>query len=100
MTYLFYICLDPPENVVITKSVEGPLLEGSDLTLTCTSGGNPTPNQSSWMKDGTVIENERCSQLVLEDVMTEHAGYYQCAARNGVGSDGRSQMVAVTVHCE
>nr|XP_002122169.1 myosin light chain kinase, smooth muscle isoform X2 [Ciona intestinalis] len=73
------------------KDVE--LVDGQDLHLTCHVSGLPTPDvhwevdgQRLEAEDGDVSYKDGVAKLVLEDVMKEDTGRYECIAKNEVGN--------------
>ena len=81
------------------KSVDGPIVEGSNLILTCESGGNPAPQQFRWFQDENLLPGESSEQLMFTPIVKEQAGYYICEATNAVGSR-LSTDVEVIVYCK
>uniref|UniRef100_A0A8B9JEC2 Ig-like domain-containing protein n=1 Tax=Astyanax mexicanus TaxID=7994 RepID=A0A8B9JEC2_ASTMX len=44
--------LYPPKSVSVSISPSGKIVEGSSVTLTCSSDGNPPVQKYTWFKDG------------------------------------------------
>ena len=66
-----------PTNIAVIKSIDGPILEGTNITLICAVDGNLTSKSFLWYKDDMLIENDNQEQLVLKNIARRHAGYYQ-----------------------
>ncbi|XP_072048954.1 uncharacterized protein [Amphiura filiformis] len=88
----------PPENVILTKSIEDPVQEGERLVLTCTSGGKPSPNTFYWFQNDMPLPNTNSNQLILESINKEQASVYKCEAENGVPENVQSNEVDVIVY--
>uniref|UniRef100_H3A807 Ig-like domain-containing protein n=1 Tax=Latimeria chalumnae TaxID=7897 RepID=H3A807_LATCH len=80
------IISDPPKNVKIEITPRGDIREGSDVTLTCNSSGNPRPSYK-WF----VYKNQRWAdkgtgdRLVLRMVTSENHEDYYCQVQNSLG---------------
>ena len=94
------ILLAAPTNITVMKSIDGPVLEGTNITLTCAVDGNLTSKSFLWYKDDTLIENGNQEQLVLKDIARRHAGYYHCGVQHALPPTFYSDVVEVIVHCK
>ncbi|XP_044064258.1 B-cell receptor CD22-like isoform X2 [Siniperca chuatsi] len=74
----------PPKETTVTVDPNGPILEGSSITLFCMSRANPPVNNYTWYKDDEE-DKEPGSTLVINDVDRSHSGDYHCAAKNELG---------------
>ncbi|XP_050391161.2 neural cell adhesion molecule 1 [Patella vulgata] len=73
------------------------IIEGNQLTLTCTvDDSNPQPTSFTWSKDRGSITGQSSSVFRLTSVQRSQAGQYTCTANNGVGT-GTSTSVQVDV---
>uniref|UniRef100_H3A674 Ig-like domain-containing protein n=1 Tax=Latimeria chalumnae TaxID=7897 RepID=H3A674_LATCH len=70
----------------VDKSPKVDINEGSDVTLTCTSHGNP-PVSYTWLehKGGKWFEKGAESKLTLEKVTRQDSGEFYCRASNDLG---------------
>ncbi|KAL7852081.1 hypothetical protein SRHO_G00178660 [Serrasalmus rhombeus] len=49
----------PPKNISVSISPSGEIVEGSSVTLTCSSDGNPPVKNYTWFKEGGTSPNVR-----------------------------------------
>ncbi|XP_031642486.1 B-cell receptor CD22 isoform X2 [Oncorhynchus kisutch] len=82
--------LYPPKNTSVSVSPSGSVLEGSSVTLTCSSNANPAVKNYTWYRVNgdhvTQIANER--ELKTEASIDNHQFY--CEARNDHGTKNSS----------
>ncbi|XP_041960975.1 B-cell receptor CD22-like isoform X1 [Alosa sapidissima] len=83
-----------PKNTSALVSPSGGIVEGTSVTLTCSSDANPSVENYTWFKKiGVTI-----SELVTEQVYTipkvsyQHTGYYYCEAKNQYGASNSSDV--------
>ncbi|KAL7852097.1 hypothetical protein SRHO_G00178820 [Serrasalmus rhombeus] len=84
--------LYPPKSVSVSISPSGEIVEGSSVTLTCSSDGNPLVKNYTWFKEGEtspVGSGQSYSPL--------QSGYYYCKAQNQHGAQ-RSDLVPVDLN--
>ncbi|XP_051004300.1 cell surface A33 antigen [Acomys russatus] len=81
-------------------SIEGEMVLGSNIQLTCRSAeGSPSP-QYSWKSYNAQNQERPLSQpvsghpLLLKNVSTDMAGYYICTSSNDVGTESCNITVA------
>ncbi|GIX98266.1 uncharacterized protein CDAR_16901 [Caerostris darwini] len=87
-TWVLDIHFPPELDVKIDKQV--PVLEGTDITLTCVVRANPPIAELEWLKEGqslgpAIRRDTRNRTLNIPSTSTEHRGRYQCAASNREG---------------
>uniref|UniRef100_A0A3B4BZ13 Ig-like domain-containing protein n=1 Tax=Pygocentrus nattereri TaxID=42514 RepID=A0A3B4BZ13_PYGNA len=85
---------DPPKSVSVSISPSGEIVEGSSVTLTCSSDGNPPVKNYTWFKEGgpsSVRSGHSYSPL--------QSGSYYCKAQNQHGAQ-RSDLVPVDLNGE
>ncbi|KAI4895891.1 hypothetical protein NFI96_001617 [Prochilodus magdalenae] len=81
-----------PKNVSVSISPSGRIMEGSSVTLTCNSDGNPPLNNYTWFKDtGSSPVGSGRSYCPLQ------SGSYYCMAWNEYGVQ-RSEPVLVDLN--
>ncbi|XP_036412969.1 B-cell receptor CD22-like isoform X2 [Colossoma macropomum] len=80
--------LYPPKNVSVSISPSGEIVEGSSVTLTCSSDANPPVQSYTWFKklsSGTLQKSK--SQIYnISNISSAESGEYQCMAANTQGS--------------
>ncbi|KAL6454963.1 hypothetical protein MHYP_G00366000 [Metynnis hypsauchen] len=86
--------LYPPKNISVSISPSSEIVEGSSVTLTCSSDGNPPVKIYTWFKEGEsspVGSGQNCSII---NITADHTGLYYCEAQNDLGAQ-RSAGVPV-----
>uniref|UniRef100_A0A3B4CQY8 Ig-like domain-containing protein n=1 Tax=Pygocentrus nattereri TaxID=42514 RepID=A0A3B4CQY8_PYGNA len=91
------ISLDPPKNVSVSISPSGEIVEGSSVTLTCSSDGNPPVKIYTWFKGSTSVGEGKTYSI--PNIRSEHSGEYTCQGRNDHG-ERRSTAVKINVLCK
>lgn len=94
---MFVFPVSPKETTVIIDP-NGPILEGSSVTLFCRSRANPPVTNYTWYKDDEE-DKEPGSILVLNGVDPSHSGDYRCAAKNELGEDISAQ-IQLDIQCK
>ncbi|KAI5086635.1 B-cell receptor CD22-like, partial [Silurus meridionalis] len=84
--------LDPPKNISLSISSSGEKVEGSSVTLTCSSDSNPPVETYTWFK-----ENEASPVGSGQSYRALQSGLYYCEAQNKLGSE-RSAAVSITIN--
>ncbi|KAI5627308.1 Fc receptor-like protein 5, partial [Silurus asotus] len=82
----------PPKRVSVSISISSNQVEGSSVTLTCSSDSNPPVETYTWFKEEEASpvglgQSYRALQNVL----------YYCEAQNKLGSE-RSAAVSITIN--
>lgn len=75
----------PRETTVIVDPT-GPVLEGSSVSLICTSRSNPPVTNYTWYRDNE-MDKELGPVLVIDGADTSHSGDYHCTAKNDLGEE-------------
>ncbi|XP_065810961.1 fasciclin-2-like [Labrus bergylta] len=94
-------CPSPPvyapklPSVSVSPSAE--IVEGSSVTVTCSSDANPAPEYTWYKVNGRELSKE--SELVFSSVQSSDSGRYYCKAKNDLGAR-TSGYVKVEVKCE
>ncbi|XP_034155945.2 B-cell receptor CD22-like isoform X2 [Pangasianodon hypophthalmus] len=81
--------LYPPKRVSVSISPSGEIVEGSSVTLTCSSDANPPVESYNWYKGTSSIGTGKT--YTIYTISTEDSGEYKCNVRNRYGekySDG------------
>ncbi|XP_041725894.1 B-cell receptor CD22-like [Coregonus clupeaformis] len=74
----------PPEDISVTVSPSGPVVEGSFVNLTCSSHANPAVSYS-WYRVNGSTPVQSGTQLLFEAVSPANSGRYYCEAWNKHG---------------
>ena len=98
--------IDPPSSSTVT------VVDGSSLTLSCTSRGSP-PDTFTWRKDsGPIVQSTSITTVThtntsavfrtdysINSVTTSDSGTYTCTVTNPIGSDSETITVIVGELC-
>ncbi|KAK9540857.1 hypothetical protein VZT92_003279 [Zoarces viviparus] len=90
------ICIDVkygPKRPSMSVSLSAEIVEGSSLTLTCSSDANPAANYT-WYKEDEDSPKASGQIFIITDVRAEHSGSYYCEAQN---NRGRSNSTLTTL---
>ncbi|XP_036412874.1 B-cell receptor CD22-like [Colossoma macropomum] len=85
---------DPPNNVSVSISPSGETVEGSSVTLTCSSDGNPPVKNYTWIKGSTSVGEGKTYSI--PNIRSEDSGEYTCQSRNDHG-ERNSTAVQINV---
>ncbi|KAG7316128.1 hypothetical protein KOW79_020994 [Hemibagrus wyckioides] len=72
-----------PKNVSVSISPSGEIVEGSSVTLTCSSDANPPVQMYKWFKGTTSVGNEKT--MNISKISSEDSGEYKCKCSNEIG---------------
>ncbi|KAK2817449.1 hypothetical protein Q5P01_025640 [Channa striata] len=72
-----------PKVPSVSASSSAEIVEGSSVTLTCSSDSNPAANYTWYKKNQTEINKE--PQLVFRSIQSSDSGQYYCTAENELG---------------
>ncbi|KAL6481947.1 hypothetical protein MHYP_G00100270 [Metynnis hypsauchen] len=80
--------LYPPKNISVSISPSSVIVEGSSVTLTCSSDANPPVQKYTWFrKMGKEALKKPTSQIYsMSNISSAHSGEYRCMAKNTQGS--------------
>uniref|UniRef100_A0A8D0CT80 B-cell receptor CD22 n=1 Tax=Sander lucioperca TaxID=283035 RepID=A0A8D0CT80_SANLU len=88
-----------PKLPSVSVSPSAEIVEGSSVTLTCSSDANPAATYT-WLKsNGKLRPPIEEQQLVLTSIQSSHSGQYTCRATNSLGSN-TSKPISIKVKCE
>ncbi|KAL6482196.1 hypothetical protein MHYP_G00102760 [Metynnis hypsauchen] len=87
--------LYPPKNISVSISPSSEIVEGSSVTLTCSSDGNPPVKIYSWFKEGETSSVGSGQNYSIISITADHTGLYYCEAQNDLGAQ-RSAGVPVS----
>ncbi|RVE76670.1 hypothetical protein OJAV_G00011130 [Oryzias javanicus] len=75
-------------------SGSGQILEGSSVTLTCSSDANPAANYA-WFKENRDSHKSEEQMFTISDITAEDGGLYICVAQNKLGQQNSTVQVSV-----
>ncbi|XP_058236645.1 B-cell receptor CD22-like isoform X2 [Hemibagrus wyckioides] len=82
--------LYPPKNVSMSISPSGEIVEGSSVTLTCSSDANPPVKTYTWYKQATSVGTEKT--YTISKISSMDTGEYKCKCSNEVGHQESSSV--------
>ncbi|XP_055770711.1 sialoadhesin-like, partial [Salvelinus fontinalis] len=87
-----------PKNTSVSVSPSGEIVEGSSVTLTCSSDANPPVQSYTWWykKNGGEYQSMTGPQHVFNQIQSSDTGEYYCEAQNEMGTD-RSRTINMDV---
>uniref|UniRef100_A0A8C7VFS0 B-cell receptor CD22 n=1 Tax=Oncorhynchus mykiss TaxID=8022 RepID=A0A8C7VFS0_ONCMY len=91
-----------PKNTSVSISPSGEIVEGSSVTLTCSSDANPPVKRYTWYKKighQSISYGNTEPQQVFNQIKSSDTGEYYCEAWNGMKT-GRSESINIDVKCE
>ncbi|MBN3296268.1 CD22 protein, partial [Amia calva] len=79
---------DTPVNTSVSVSPSGEIVEGSSVTLTCSSNANPPVQNYTWFKiNGAAVWEKGSGQsLTITEISSGDSGQYYCEAQNKHGA--------------
>ncbi|XP_049900748.1 B-cell receptor CD22-like [Epinephelus moara] len=72
-----------PKRPSVSVCPSAEIVEGSSVTLTCSSDANPAANYTWYKENQTLLSEE--PQLVFSSIQSSDSGQYFCAAENELG---------------
>ncbi|KAK2818273.1 hypothetical protein Q7C36_022206 [Tachysurus vachellii] len=84
--------LYPPKNVSVSISPSGEIVEGSSVTLTCSSDANPPVHRYTWYKvnESSPVGSGQSYSFTLT---SSSSGWFYCVAQNIYGSQKAPEVV-------
>uniref|UniRef100_A0AAY5L4R5 Ig-like domain-containing protein n=1 Tax=Esox lucius TaxID=8010 RepID=A0AAY5L4R5_ESOLU len=74
-----------PKNISVSVSPSGKIVEGSSVTLTCSSDANPPVDKYTWYKKTVTSPKASGQSYSITNVRSEDSGEYYCEAENKYG---------------
>ncbi|XP_062244233.1 B-cell receptor CD22-like isoform X3 [Platichthys flesus] len=86
-----------PKPPSVSVSPSGEIMEGSSVTLTCSSDANPAANYTWYKRSGDKQVQPKASgqNFTITDITAEHGGKYQCEAQNTHGRSNTTLHLTV-----
>ncbi|XP_053275547.1 limbic system-associated membrane protein isoform X8 [Pleuronectes platessa] len=85
---------DAPKPPSVSVSPSGEIMEGSSVTLTCSSDANPAANYT-WYKEDEDSPTASGQIFTITNITAEHGGKYQCEAQNTHGRSNTTLPLTV-----
>ncbi|XP_029987272.1 B-cell receptor CD22-like [Sphaeramia orbicularis] len=87
----------PPRLPSVSVSPSGQIVQGSSVTLTCTSDANPPVTKYTWYKEDEDSPKASGHNFTITDFRSEHSGNYYCEAQNSRGrQNSTSHLITVS----
>uniref|UniRef100_A0A673BBD1 Ig-like domain-containing protein n=1 Tax=Sphaeramia orbicularis TaxID=375764 RepID=A0A673BBD1_9TELE len=81
----------------VSVSPSGHIVQGSSVTLTCTSDANPPVTKYTWYKEDEDSPKASGQNFTITDFRSEHSGNYSCEAQNSRGrQNSTSHLIVVS----
>ncbi|XP_052365398.1 sialoadhesin isoform X2 [Oncorhynchus keta] len=74
-----------PRNTSVSVSPSGEIVEGSSVTLTCSSDANPPVDKYTWYKKNVTSPKASGQRYSITNIISEDRGEYYCEAENKYG---------------
>ncbi|XP_064813540.1 B-cell receptor CD22-like [Oncorhynchus masou masou] len=87
----------PPKNTSVSVSPSGEIVEGSSVTLTCSSDANPPVDKYTWYFQNETLINGFEQIYNITNFRSEDSGHYHCEAWNSRGSRNSTALIIITV---
>uniref|UniRef100_A0AAY5KAN5 B-cell receptor CD22 n=1 Tax=Esox lucius TaxID=8010 RepID=A0AAY5KAN5_ESOLU len=75
-----------PKNIFVSVSPSGEIMEGSSVTLTCSSDANPPMDKYTWYKKTVTSPIASGQSYLITNITSEDSGEYYCVATNVIGN--------------
>ncbi|XP_071245860.1 B-cell receptor CD22-like isoform X2 [Salvelinus alpinus] len=75
-----------PKNTSVSVSPSGEIMEGSSVTLTCSSDANPPVDKYTWYKKNGASLKGSGQSYSITNIISEDRGEYYCEAENTIAS--------------
>uniref|UniRef100_A0A4W5MK60 Ig-like domain-containing protein n=1 Tax=Hucho hucho TaxID=62062 RepID=A0A4W5MK60_9TELE len=84
-----------PRNTSVSVSPSGEIVEGSSVTLTCSSDANPPVDKYTWYKKNVTSPKASGQSYSITNIISEDRGEYYCEAQNGRGSMNSTAVMII-----
>ncbi|XP_042168686.1 B-cell receptor CD22-like [Oncorhynchus tshawytscha] len=74
-----------PKSTSVSVSPSGEIVEGSSVTLTCSSDANPPVDKYTWYKKNVTSPKASGQSYSITNIISEDRGEYYCEAENKYG---------------
>ncbi|XP_071202470.1 B-cell receptor CD22-like [Salvelinus alpinus] len=84
-----------PKNTSVSVSQSGEIVEGSSVTLTCSSDANPPVDKYTWYKKNVTSPKASGQSYSITNIISEDRGEYYCETQNGRGSMNSTALMII-----
>ncbi|XP_045568578.1 sialoadhesin-like [Salmo salar] len=84
-----------PKNTSVSVSPSGEIMEGSSVTLTCSSDANPPVDKYTWYFQNKTFLNGFGQMYNISKFKSKDNGHYHCEAWNGRGSRNSTALMII-----
>uniref|UniRef100_A0A4W5NFV7 Ig-like domain-containing protein n=1 Tax=Hucho hucho TaxID=62062 RepID=A0A4W5NFV7_9TELE len=89
---------DGPRNTSVSVSPSGGIVEGSSVTLTCSSDANPPVDKYTWYRKNVTSPKASGQSFSITNISSEDRGEYYCEAQNRRGSMNSTALMIIVRH--
>uniref|UniRef100_A0A3Q3KQE9 B-cell receptor CD22 n=1 Tax=Mastacembelus armatus TaxID=205130 RepID=A0A3Q3KQE9_9TELE len=82
-----------PKLLSVSVSPSAEIVEGSSVTLTCSSDANSAANYTWYKRNHTLLSKE--PQLLFSSIQSSDSGEYYCTAENDLGTSTKNMLIDV-----
>ena len=91
------LSVDPPKSISVSISPSGEIVEGSSVTLTCSSDANPPVKNYTWFKGTSLVA--KGETYTMNKISSVDSGEYKCRSSN-VHGEKLSEALTLNVLCK
>uniref|UniRef100_A0A3B4D6C2 Ig-like domain-containing protein n=1 Tax=Pygocentrus nattereri TaxID=42514 RepID=A0A3B4D6C2_PYGNA len=91
-----FLPLDGPKSASVSISPSGEIVEGSSVTLTCSSDANPPVQNYTWFKGTSLVA--KGETYTMKKISSVDSGEYKCRSSNEHG-EKLSEDLTLNVLC-
>ncbi|XP_029545591.1 B-cell receptor CD22 [Salmo trutta] len=84
-----------PKSTLVSVSPSGEIVEGSSVTLTCSSDANPPVDKYTWYFQNKTFLNGFGQMYNISKFKSKDNGHYHCEAWNGRGSRNSTALMII-----
>ncbi|XP_029601577.1 uncharacterized protein LOC115185207 isoform X2 [Salmo trutta] len=84
-----------PKNTSVSVSPSGEIVEGSSVTLTCSSDANPPVDKYTWYKKNVAPPKASGQSYSITNIISEDRGEYYCEAENTIASKNSTTLMII-----
>ncbi|KAL1005542.1 hypothetical protein UPYG_G00060430 [Umbra pygmaea] len=82
-----------PKKTSVSVSPSGEIVEGSSVSLTCSSDANPPVDKYTWYFKNKLLLNGSGQIYNISNISSEDSGPYICEAHNRIGSENSTALM-------